>query len=71
MLDRVDVLNIAAMQLPRHVRDRRLRLETAVIVNLARRLTRRLRQGDPIARRIKLTKTDAVFSLLGAMRFLP
>ena len=71
LLDRVDVLNIAAMQLPRHVRDRRLRLETAVIVNLARRLTRRLRQGDPIARRIKLTKTDAVFSLLGAMRFLP
>lgn len=71
LLDRVEVLNNAAMELPRNVRDRRLRLETAVIVNLARRLARRLRQGDPIARRIKLTKTDAVFSLLGAMRFLP
>ena len=71
LLDQVDALNIAAMQLPRYVRDRRLRLETAVIVNLAKRLTRRLRKGDPIARRIKLTKADVVFSLFAATRFLP
>lgn len=71
LLDRVDELNHDAARLPSSVRDRRLRLETAVIVGLAKRLTRRLRAGDPIATRIKLTKTDAVFSLFAAMRYLP
>jgi squalene synthase HpnC len=71
LLDQVERLNTTAADLPRRVRDRRLRLETAVIVGLARRLTRRLRHGDPIARRIKLSKMDALFSLLGALRFMP
>ena len=48
------------MDLPRLTRSRRLRLETAVIVGLAHRLARRLRRGDPIARRVRLTKGDAV-----------
>jgi len=71
LLDEVDKLNATAANLPRRVRDRRLRLETAVIAGLARRLTKRLRHGDPVARRIKLSKPDALFSLFGALRFLP
>ncbi len=71
LLDRCDALNRAATNLPRLVRERRLRLETAVIVNLAHRLTTRLRNGDPVGTRVKLTKTDAAFSSLAALRFLP
>ncbi|HUN46138.1 MAG TPA: squalene synthase HpnC [Stellaceae bacterium] len=67
LLDRCDELNADAAALPRLVRDRRLRIETGVIVNLARRLTGRLRRGDPLATRVKLTKTDAVGALLGAL----
>jgi len=71
LLDRVDALNQAAIDLPRRVRSRRLRLETAVIVGLAHRLARRLRRGDPLARRVKLTKRDAVASVMAAFRWLP
>jgi len=70
MLDLVDQLNATAANLPWRVNDRRLRLETAVIAGLARRLTKRLRHGDPVARRIRLSKPDALFSLLGALRFV-
>jgi hypothetical protein len=52
------------------VRDRRLRLETAVIVGLSRRLAARLRRGDPVATRVKLRKSDVLLSLLGALRHL-
>jgi squalene synthase HpnC len=69
LLDRVDRMNQTAAELPRRTRDRRLRLETATIVGLARRLSRRLRQYDPVARRVKLSKLDAVLSLLAAFRF--
>lgn len=71
LLDRCDELNRTAAELPRRVRDRRLRLETAVIVGLARRLAARLRRGDPLARRVRLTKSDAAASLLAALRVLP
>ena len=71
LLDRCDALNATALGLPRGVRDRRLRLETAVIVGLARRLAGRLRRQDPLAARVKLTKPDAVLTVLGALRFLP
>jgi len=71
LLDRVDVLNRTAEELPRLTHSRRLRLETAVIVGLAFRLTRRLRQGDPVAHRVKLTKSDAAGSVLAALRYLP
>jgi squalene synthase HpnC len=69
LLDHVDALNRMAVDLPRLTRSRRLRLETAVIVNLAHRLTRRLRRDDPVARRVKLTKGDAVASLVAALRW--
>ena len=71
LLDRVDALNATATDLPRLTRSRRLRLETAIIVGLAHRLARRLRQADPVARRIKLTKGDAMGSVLAALRWLP
>jgi farnesyl-diphosphate farnesyltransferase len=71
LLDRVDSLNATATGLPRRTRARGLRLETAVIVGLAHRLTSRLRHGDPVATRVKLTKGDAIASLLAALRFLP
>lgn len=71
LLDRVDALNDTAGALPRRVRDRRLRLETAVIVGLSRRLARRLRRQDPVAGRVKLTKADALGALAAALRFLP
>jgi squalene synthase HpnC len=70
LLDEVDKLNDAAGTLPLQVRDRRLRLEVAVILGLSRRLARRLRNGDPVATRVKLRKTDVAGSLLGAVRFL-
>jgi squalene synthase HpnC len=71
LLDRVDALNAHAAALPGRTRSRRLRLETAVIVGLARRLAARLRRGDPLAARVKLTKGDAAASLLAALRHLP
>lgn len=71
VLDECDTLNAAAKHLPQHVEDRRLRVETAIIVRLAYRLTARLRRGDPVARRVKLTKIDAVFSIVSALRYMP
>jgi squalene synthase HpnC len=69
LLDEVDRLNDAGADLPRLVRDRRLRIECAVIVGLARRLARRLRASDPVAGRVKLLKQDVAGSVLGALRF--
>ncbi len=70
LLSEVDTLNRAAGGLPRRTRDRRLRMETAVIVGLARRLARRLRAHDPVAARVALSKADAGASVLAALRFL-
>ena len=58
MLDLTDGLNAAAAALPDLVRARRLRVEVAIITRLARRLTTRLRHGDPLASRVKLSKLD-------------
>jgi farnesyl-diphosphate farnesyltransferase len=71
LLDQTESLCATARNLPRRTRDRRLRLETAVIVGLANRLAARLRRGDPLATRVKLTKADAASSVLAALRFLP
>jgi hydroxysqualene synthase len=70
LLDEVDRLNLTAEDLPRRVRDRRLRVETAVIVGLAKRLARRLRREDPVAGRVKLTKSDVGASVALALRYL-
>jgi farnesyl-diphosphate farnesyltransferase len=70
MLDRCDAMNAAGAGLPGKVRDRRLRLETGIIVGLSRRLARRLRRGDPLATRVKLRPVDVVASALLSARHL-
>jgi len=71
LLDYVDELNSEASRLAGLVCDRRMRLESAVIVSLAHRLTRRLRRGDPLAARVKLIKPDFCSAALAALRYLP
>jgi squalene synthase HpnC len=51
-------LMMDARTLPSRLRDRRLAMESAVIVRLADRLIAILRAGDPIAGRVALTKSD-------------
>jgi farnesyl-diphosphate farnesyltransferase len=58
MLDRTDALVETARGLPGLVVSSGLRWESAVIVELAARLLRRLRRGDPLASRVKLKKLD-------------
>ncbi|HEX3860839.1 MAG TPA: squalene synthase HpnC [Stellaceae bacterium] len=58
LLDRTENLVATARDLPPRVAARGLRLESAVIVALAARLAHRLRRGDPLATRVKLSKTD-------------
>ncbi len=70
LLDRIDRLNQAAAELPQITRNRRLRLESAVILRLARRLGRRLAQNDPLATRVKLSSTDGLLSAIGAARHI-
>jgi farnesyl-diphosphate farnesyltransferase len=70
LLDRCDAL-VAGKPLPAFVRDRRLRLETAAIDGLAKRLTGRLRRGDPVASRVALTRMDFATSLLAAFVHFP
>ncbi len=70
LLDRIDRMNHAASELPEIVRNMRLRLETAVIHGLAKRLARRLAHNDPIAGRVKLRKSDAVASVLTSVLYL-
>jgi squalene synthase HpnC len=67
LLDRIDRLNHAAAELPELVRNRRLRVETKIIHGLAKRLTQRLVHNDPLARRVKLQKADAVFAVLASV----
>ena len=69
LLAACEALNAEAAALPKGVKDWRLRLETGVILNLSRRLTRRLRTQDPIAGRVKLSKFDAAGALLGALGY--
>ena len=70
LLDRVDELNRHAVLLPRMIRDRRMRMEAAVIVGLSRRLAARLRVEDPVAGRVKLSRADVMGAVAGAMRSL-
>jgi len=64
LLDSTDRLIAAAGALPGGVKARGLRWEAATIVGLARRLSRRLRRGDPLATRVALNKGDFAASLV-------
>lgn len=64
LLAKTEALIAASNDLPPMVASSGLRAECAVIVDLAGRLARRLRQGDPLARRVKLTRGDFAWALL-------
>ena len=64
LLDRTEELVRQARDLPPRVKSPGLRRETAVIVNLAERLTAHLRRGDPLASRVKLRKYDFAAALV-------
>jgi farnesyl-diphosphate farnesyltransferase len=70
LLAKCDELNRAAAPLPGRVRNRRLRMECAVICTLARRLTWRLKRGDPLATRVALRRVDYLFGGGAALRAL-
>ena len=63
LLDRIAELIDQAGGLPPLVVSRGLRWESAVIVELAGRLLRRLRHGDPVATRVALRKPDFLAAL--------
>ena len=58
LLDGVDGLMTKARDLPAVVGNRRLAMETAIIVRLADRLSALLRAGDPLAGRVALGRWD-------------
>lgn len=64
LLDLTDRLIVSAGELPGRVVARGLRWESATIIDLARRLARRLRRGDPLAVRVALSKGDFAAALL-------
>jgi len=66
-LDGVTGLMETARGLPSHLGDRRLVMESAVIVRLADRLTALLRAGDPIAGRVALKRADFVRCGIGGV----
>ncbi len=69
ILDDTDRLIAQASYLPPAVKSLGLRRECAVIVGLARRLARRLRNGDPLATRVKLRRRDfAAAFVVGFLR---
>jgi squalene synthase HpnC len=71
VLDGVDALLATAGDLPRALRSRRLAAESAVILEIARRLAWELRWRDPLAERVELTRSRfALCGLLGIGRLL-
>jgi predicted regulator of Ras-like GTPase activity (Roadblock/LC7/MglB family) len=71
VLDGVDTLLATASELPRALRSRRLAAESAVILEIARRLAKELRRRDPLAERVELSRPRILLcSLLGIGRMV-
>ncbi|MGH6975505.1 MAG: squalene synthase HpnC, partial [Stellaceae bacterium] len=69
LLDSTDTLIATARGLPGAVKSPGLSRECAAIVALATRLAARLRRGDPLAMRVKLSPIDfALATLIGLVR---
>mgnify|MGYP001422304071 CR=1 FL=1 len=66
-LDGIEDLNAQARALPALIRNRRMRMEAAVIVAIAHRLARLLRERDPIAERVALSGFDKLACLIGGI----
>ncbi|MEM9706081.1 MAG: squalene synthase HpnC [Pseudomonadota bacterium] len=60
MLDGCEQMMLDARRLPGALKSRRLAMESAIIVRLADRLITLLRNGDPLATRVALSKLDFV-----------
>ncbi len=68
VLDHVDGLIELAHSLPGHIADRRLRCQAAVTVQVAKRLSARLRVSDPLAAKVRLSPLDyAAAMILGVL----
>lgn len=67
MLDGVSMLLDQADTLPSALKSRRLSMESAVILNIAHRLTGELRRRDPLAERVKLNKADVLGELVSGV----
>ncbi len=63
MLDGCDGLMDDVRKLPYALNSKHLAMESAVIINLAERLSKRLRRDDPLAMRVSLSKPD--FAIAG------
>jgi hydroxysqualene synthase len=63
ILDRTNALIEIARLLPRQIMSSGLRRESGMIIELAARLLRRLRRGDPLAARVKLKPMDFLAAL--------
>ncbi|MGO4523342.1 squalene/phytoene synthase family protein [Microvirga sp. 2MCAF35] len=68
MLDRVDALIDQAQSLPEHLQNARLRAQSIATIALARRLSRRLRQADPVLERVQVSRIDACIAFLRGLR---
>jgi squalene synthase HpnC len=66
-LDRVDELLVVAAPLPHALASRRLALQSAVTLAVARRLSAKLRRRDPLIRRVKLGKAGYFAALLSGL----
>ena len=60
MLDATDLLIEQARPLPAMIKNTRLRLQTSVTVKVAEALSKKLRRGDPLAERVKLSKRETI-----------
>jgi squalene synthase HpnC len=71
LLDATDGLLAAAAEAPRLMRSRRLAAETAVVLEMARHLSRTLRRRDPLAGRVELSRPRFLLAgVLGLARML-
>jgi squalene synthase HpnC len=64
ILDRTDELLIRARPGPARIRNFGLRLETAVIIAIAEKLSAKLRRRDPLAERVELNKFQNICAAL-------
>jgi squalene synthase HpnC len=69
-LDGADRLIETASLLPGRLRTKGLKAEVAVMLHLARKLSERLRKGDPLQARVALTKADFARALLPGVTVL-
>lgn len=67
-LDGCDILLQEARPLIAHLKDGRLRLEAAVILSIAHRLTQKLRRHDPLAQRVALGTIDYLICFMKGIK---